>query len=238
MTGNKSGIIWITGASSGIGREAAIEFVKEGFRVAVSARRKHLLEQINKSIPSECIPAGIYECDISSYKNVAGTVSRISESGEIGCLINNAGATVFKYAEDTSAEETDRIIATNLSGAIYAIKSVLPQMIERKQGTIINVLSVAAEQVLKGSSSYAASKAGLLAYTNVLREEVRKYNIKVINILPGATITPMWPAEITAGREDVMMHPGEIARLMVSLYLQNNRLITEHIRVKPIVGDL
>ncbi|MGE5499351.1 MAG: SDR family NAD(P)-dependent oxidoreductase [Syntrophothermus sp.] len=238
MAEKEKSVIWVTGASSGIGREAALEFIKAGFRVAASARRKPLLEQINLNLPSECIPADIYECDISSFKDVAGTVSRISESGEIDCLINNAGATVFKYAEDTSAEETDRIISTNLSGAIYAIKSVLPKMIERRQGTIINVLSVAAEQVLKGSSSYAASKAGLLAYTNVLREEVRKYNIKVINILPGATITPMWPVEITAEKGDVMMHPGEIARLMVSLYLQNNRLITEHIRVKPIVGDL
>ncbi len=107
-------------------------------------------------------------------------------------LVNSAGITAFKYAAETSIEEFEGIIKTNLLGSVYAIHSVLPVDDYRKSGTILNISSVAAIKVLKGSSIYSASKAGLLQYSRVLREEVREHNIKVIDVLPGATETPIW----------------------------------------------
>ena len=111
-------------------------------------------------------------------------------------LINNAGITSFKLAEENSINEINDIINTNLLGSIYAIKAVLPQMISNRSGTIINILSVVTKKTFTKSSVYSASKMGLLGYTNSLREEVRKYNIKVINVIPGATATPMWSKEM------------------------------------------
>ena len=83
----------------------------------------------------------------------------------------------------------------NLLGSIYTTKAVLPEMIKRKSGTIINILSVAAKTVFTNSSIYTASKSGLEAFGKVLREEVREYNIRVINIFPGATATEIWSKE-------------------------------------------
>lgn len=231
--------IWITGASSGIGKEAAKEFARVGCTVAVSSRRHSMLELINRELVPENLKVHVVACNAASSSNVMQTFNKIvSAIGEIDCLINNAGITSFKLAEENSVQEIKEIIEVNLLGAIYCIKAAIPQMIKRNKGTIINILSVAAEQRFPGSSAYAASKAGLLAYTDVLREEVRKYKIRIINILPGATRTSMWPQEILEKHGDKMMAPEEIARLLVSVYLQNKLLVPEKIIIKPLGGDI
>jgi 3-oxoacyl-[acyl-carrier protein] reductase len=232
------GHIWVTGASSGIGKETAKEFARVGYKVTVSSRRHSVLEIINKELKGEKLSVNIVPCNIASSSNVDMAVKKICESGDIDCLINSAGITSFKTAEENSLKEISEIIEVNLLGSVYCIKAVLPQMIKRKKGTIINIISVAAEKVFTRSSAYAASKAGLLAYTNVLREEVRKYNIKVINILPGATNTPMWSDKVLEEYGDKIMKPENIARVLVSVYLQGNGYVTEEIVMRPMIGDL
>jgi 3-oxoacyl-[acyl-carrier protein] reductase len=232
------GHIWVTGASSGIGKETAKEFARVGYKVTVSSRRHSVLEIINKELKKEKLSVNIVPCNIASSSNVDMAVKKIYESGDIDCLINNAGITSFKTAEENSIREIREIIEVNLLGSVYCIKAVLPQMIKRKKGTIINIISVAAEKVFTRSSAYAASKSGLLAYTNVLREEVRKYNIKVINILPGATNTPMWSDKVLEEYGDKIMKPENIARVLVSVYLQGSDYVTEEIIMRPMIGDL
>jgi short-subunit dehydrogenase len=111
-------------------------------------------------------------------------------------------------------------------------------MIEQKQGTIINILSVAAETVLTKSSIYAASKAGLQAYTKVLREELRENNIRIINVLPGATRTPIWPNSALEKYGERMMSPAELAKFIYQVYSINSNLVPEEITIRPIKGDL
>ena len=94
------------------------------------------------------------------------------------------------------------------------------------------------KKVFTHSSAYAASKNGLMAYTNVLREEVRKHKIKVVNIIPGATITPMWPQNVRKESSERMMEAEGIARLLVWIFLQKENMISEEIVVRPIEGDL
>jgi short-subunit dehydrogenase len=153
-------------------------------------------------------------------------------------LINNAGQTSFKSAEDDSIKDIDDVIGTNLLGSIYTIKAVLPQMKKNGSGTIINVLSFATEKTFTNSSVYTASKMGLLGYAKVLREEVRKYNIRIINIIPGATETPIWSREKREENRERMMNPESIARLMVSVFLQTDNLVTEEIVIRPMQGDI
>ena len=102
----------------------------------------------------------------------------------------------------------------------------------------MNILSSATKKIFTNSSAYTASKLGLLGYTNVLREEVRKYNIRIINILPGATETPMWSAEVRKNSSERMMTPEEVARLLVWVYLQEGNMVPEEITIKPVEGDL
>lgn len=237
MEEKKKGI-WITGASSGIGKAAAIEFARVGSRVFVSARRVTELQRLNAELKSEKLKLEVYPCNVASSANVDQTVKKITSEGQIDCLVNNAGITSFKKAESNSIQEINDIINTNLLGSIYTIKYVLPYMIEQGGGTIINLLSIVTRKVFSNSSIYAASKTGLMGYANFLREEVRKYNIKIINIIPGATETPMWSMDVRKENNGRMMSSEDIGRLIVWLYLQRGNMVTEEIVVRPITGDL
>jgi len=237
MSKEKPGV-WITGASSGIGRAAAIEFAKTGAKVFASGRRAAELDRINTELDSDKISVEVFPCNVASHTNVDQTVKKILANGKIDCLINNAGITSFKLAEENSINEINDIIQTNLLGSIYAIKAVLPQMISNGGGAIINILSVVTKKTFTKSSIYSASKFGLLGYTNSLREEVRKHNIKVINVIPGATATPIWSKEIRNQFSDRMMTAEDIARVLVWAFLQKENLVTEELLLRPIEGDL
>ncbi|MCH7963592.1 MAG: SDR family oxidoreductase [Bacteroidetes bacterium] len=228
--------IWITGANSGIGKATVKEFVSVGCNVFASARRVSELNRLTENDSESQI--GIYPCNVASRANVDQTFKKISAEYNINCLINNAGITSFKSVEENSVKEIDEVINTNLLGSIYTIKAVLPHFIKISGGTIINVLSIVTEKTFTNSSVYSASKMGLLGYARVLREEVRKYNIRVINVIPGVTETPIWTREMREENSERMMNPESIARLMVSAFLQSDNLVTEEIVVRPIQGDL
>jgi short-subunit dehydrogenase len=230
--------IWITGASSGIGKAAAVEFSKVGSKVFVSARRVSELERLNKELKKENLSVEIFPCNVASSANVDQTVKKILAENDIDCLINNAGITSWKLAEENSINEIDDIINTNLLGSIYTIKYLLPHFIERGGGTVINILSVVTKKTFTNSSAYAASKMGLLGYSNVLREEVRKYNIRIINVIPGTTETPMWAQKVREEHSERMLDPEDVARVIVSAYLERKNIVTEEILVRPIEGDL
>lgn len=230
--------IWVTGASSGIGKAVALEFAKIGCNVFVSARRSQELERVKDEAGKSGENIFSFPCNVASHTNVEQTFKKISSEFEINCLINNAGLTSFKNTSDNSINEINDIINTNLLGSIYAIKSVLPSFIKKESGTIMNILSVVVQKVFTRSSVYTASKMGLLGYSNSLREEVRKHNIRVINVIPGATETSMWSQEIRKEKGVLMMNPESIARIIVSNYLQKDNLVTEEIVLRPITGDL
>ena len=235
MDKEKAGI-WITGASSGIGIATLKEFVSVGCNVFASARRVNELNRLTESDSASQI--GIYPCNVASRANVAQTFKKISSEYNINCLINNAGITSFKTAEENSVKEIEEVMNTNLLGSIYTIKAVLPHFKKIGGGTIINVLSVVTKKTFTNSSAYTASKMGLLGYARVLREEVREHNIRIINVIPGATDTPIWAREMREEHGKVMMNPESIARLMVSTFLQSDNLVVEDIVVRSIQGDL
>ena len=230
--------VWITGASSGIGKAAAKEFARTGAKVYVSARRLTELNRLNKELAEEKLSVEILPCNVASSQNVDQTVKKIYAEGKIDCLINNAGITSYKAAVDNSVQEITDIININMLGSIYCAKYILPHFIKQGGGTIINVLSTAVSNVFTESTAYTASKMGLLGYMNVLREEVRKYNIKVINLVPGATETPMWSPEVRKEKSDRMMTTEDLARLMVFTYLQKGNIVLEEITVRPLGGNI
>lgn len=230
--------IWITGASSGIGKAAALELSKRGADIIATARRAEELEKLKAEAAGNdgfIIPA---VCDIADAEQVENTYRTHFPDGNISAVINAAGVTSFKKAADNSLQEIKDIIETNLLGAIYIIKSVLPGMIANKEGTIINIESVVVAKVLTNSSVYAASKSGLLAYSKVLREEVRSHKIRVIDIIPGATDTPIWDSSMRKKYGDKMMKPEAIARVIASALFEESNLVTEEIVLRPVTGDL
>jgi short-subunit dehydrogenase len=230
--------IWITGASSGIGKALAIEFAKKGKIVLGTARRIKLLNEIKAELGKYAINFHPYKLDIKDCKEIEKFSKKIFTKYEPECLINNAGITSFNLAEEDTTEMVREIIEVNLLGSIYAIRSVLPEMQKNKSGTIINILSSATQKIFIRSSIYSASKSGLMAYTKVLREELRKDNVRVINISPGATDTEIWPEHVTTKNSDRMMKPESIASLIYKLFSEKGNIVPEEIVLRPITGDL
>lgn len=229
--------VWITGASSGIGKALAIKFAKSNHKIIATARR---LELIEKFISEEKLNSNAksFVNDVSKRDEVFKFVSELQDEYKIDCLINNAGVSSFKPFIENSVPDIDEIIDTNLKGSIYTIKAVLPQMIKNNSGVIINILSVVANKVFTNSSLYAASKTGLQAFSKVLREELRGNNIRIINIYPGATSTDIWPDKVLSTQANKMMSPENLADFIYDIYSNTQFISPEEIEVKPITGDL
>lgn len=228
--------VWITGASAGIGKALSIKFANNNHFVFGSGRRKNPFNDNVSDFNKNNFK--YLENDVSNYEDVISAYNKINEEFDIDCLINNAGISSFKPFIENTQEDIDTIIKTNLNGSIYTIKTVLPKMIARKSGTIINILSVAAKKVFTNSSLYAASKSGLENFSKVLREEIRDNNIRIINIYPGATATEIWPERTIDNFSDKMMTTADLADFIYNVYSNSSSLSPEEIIVRPITGDL
>ncbi|HEX9615217.1 MAG TPA: SDR family NAD(P)-dependent oxidoreductase, partial [Bacteroidota bacterium] len=117
-------------------------------------------------------------------------------------------------------------------------KEILPHMMKRKGGMIVNIISYAAKTTYTGSAAYSAAKAGTQAMMNVVREEVRKHGIRIVNVYPGAVFTAMWSSKHRASMGDSMIPAEHLARVICEATLQPASLTTEEIVVRPPVGDL
>lgn len=235
----KKKIVWITGASTGIGRETAKLFSKNDFIVVATARRKSRLVSLVQEIKFAGNEASAFVCDVSSERSVFNTFRRIKERyGKVDVLVNNAGVTFFKSFADSKIYDFDYMMDINLRGSFLCIKSVLPQMLKNRKGHIINILSVAVQTTLENSSLYAASKAGLLAMSDGLRLEVRGYNIKVTNIIPGAVDTPMWDSRTRQRKRNRMMSPEDVATVVFDVVNKPNKMQIEEVVLRPQKGDL
>jgi NADP-dependent 3-hydroxy acid dehydrogenase YdfG len=162
----------------------------------------------------------------------------LSEVGSLDILINNAGVTYFKNFESTTIEEFDEVVGTNLRGLFLTTKGTLPSMLLKRSGTIINILSYAGRTVYTGSSAYAASKAGAAAMMDVLRAETRQKGIKIVNVYPGAVLTPIWHAKHRERYSERMMKPEEVATVVYEISCQPAGMMTEEVVLRPQGGDL
>ena len=178
-------VVLVTGASSGIGRATAVAFARDGARVAVSARREDKLRDLAKEIGGVAFP-----CDVTQVADVRRLVASTREKfGAIHVLVNNAGLGVYAKLEATSDEAFDLVMKTNLYGAFYVMREVLPILREQKCGQIINITSTLGRVAMPLMSAYCASKFALTALSDSLRVEVRRDGIDVIVVGPGVTET-------------------------------------------------
>ena len=232
-------IVWVTGASRGIGAAIAHAFAAIGVHVVVSGRGVEALAAVAARIRTEGGSATVVAMDVTSAKSVQAAVKKIqAKFGTVNVLVNNAGVTSFKKFAQTTLGEFDEILDTNLRGYFLCTQAVLPSMLAAKKGYIINIHSVSAETIFQNSSVYSASKAGSLAMMRCLRAEVRKQGVRVIDVLPGAVETAMWSQGNRDKFGERMMQPDDIADVVVSLYCQPERITTDEIIVRPIEGDL
>lgn len=186
-------VIIITGASSGIGEATAKRLAKEGHSLVLAARREDKLVELKRSLESENSNLLIHITDVTKRDDVVSLIKKTTEEfGRVDVLINNAGIMPLSFIEEGRVEDWDRMIDVNLKGLLYGINEVVPIMKEQNAGHIINVSSVAGRRVFPTAAVYCATKFGVNAITEGLRQELSaKYNIKVTAIEPGATKTEL-----------------------------------------------
>lgn len=176
----------ITGASSGIGRATAIEMARRGANVVLAARRADRLEQV----AAECRALGVKVVTIPTDVSKAPECRRlIDTAGEVDVLVNNAGFAIFSSILDANADEAREMIETNYLGAFHCTQAVLPRMLARRSGTIVNVSSITGLMGFARMSAYCASKFALTGFTEGLRAEVIGSGVRVALVCPGTTDT-------------------------------------------------
>ena len=239
MSAKQDQIVWITGASRGIGAAIARAFAASGARVVLTGRDVRALRQNARQIGAIGGTAAAVRCDVERETSVASAFKKITKKfKQVDVLVNNAGVTYFKPFAKTTVKDFDHVMATNLRGVFLCMKSVLPGMVKRGNGIIINIVSVSATTTFRNSSAYAATKAGVLALSRNARAEVRKSGVRIINILPGAVETEMWDRHERKKYHNRMMQPEDVAEVVVSVVRQPERVLTEEIVIRPLEGDL
>jgi NADP-dependent 3-hydroxy acid dehydrogenase YdfG len=239
MSPESKPLVWITGAGSGIGHALALEYGSNGFRVIVSGRNETSLNGLKETIANKQGIAQVILCDVRKEASVNAASKAIVESiGVPDILVNNAGITVFKEFLETTIEEFDDIISTNLRGPFLTTKALLPHMIARRSGIILNVVSFAAKTTYTASSAYAASKAGMAAMMEGLRAEVRREGIKIVNVFPGAVLTPIWHSKVRTNHGDQMMTTQDAAKMIFAVSIQPPSLMVEEVIIRPQGGDI
>jgi short-subunit dehydrogenase len=180
-------VIVITGASSGIGEELAMQAAEQGATPVLIARTEEKLRALKQKIESTYrIPCHYYVLNVSNEEEVKLVFTQVlQEIGRIDILVNNAGFGVFKTFTDASVQEVKDMFDVNVFGLVACTKAVLPYMIERNSGHIVNIASLAGKIATPKSSAYAATKHAVLGFTNSLRMELANTNITVTAINPG-----------------------------------------------------
>ena len=235
----KDKVAIITGASRGIGRATAIAFAQAGARVVLASRTQHDLETAANLIRTEGGEALVVPMDVTQAEAAEILVNRTLKAyGQIDILVNNAGAGIFETIADSDPELWTQVVDSNLKSIYLCSKYVLPSMLARQSGQIINVLSIAAKVAFEASSAYCAAKAGALAFTKVLAEEVRNEKIRVTAILPGSVDTPFW--DKIEGHPDLnlMLTPEHVAETILFVATQPDGMVTDEIVVTPPLGIL
>ena len=211
----------VTGAGRGIGRAIAGALAREGAAVALAARSGAELDGVAREIQQAGGQVLVVPTDVRQEASVEALARRaLAEWRQVDVLVNAAGVATFAPVADSKLDDWDQMLAVNLRGAVLACRAVLPAMIGRRRGTIINVGSVVTSRALTGSAAYTASKYGLLGFSRVLAEEMRPHGVRVGVLSAGATDTPLWDAMPGAPARDRMVRADQVAEaalLMASL---------------------
>lgn len=225
--------VLVTGASRGIGRAIAIAFAREGCHLALAARSEKELAGVAGAARALGVNALPIKTDLTSPQDIEKLVADARAGLErIDILVNNAGVAVMSPVLETRLEDWETMLNVNLRAAFLLCKAVVPEMVEREDGIVFNIASVAGLQPFVGQGGYCASKHGLVGFSRVLALEMRPYDVRVHTICPGGVATQL----ITGIRPDIavadLMRPEDIAEFVIYLAKLPDTMTIEEVHVK------
>ncbi|MEW6076691.1 MAG: SDR family NAD(P)-dependent oxidoreductase [Thermodesulfobacteriota bacterium] len=186
----KDKVVVVTGAGSGIGRATAKAFAGEGARMVLADISRERLDNLQKTLQERDIQAAVFALDVSDKKQVADLAQfTLDTYGRVDIIHNNAGIGMGGPLEVFPLEDWERIVGVNFWSVVYGVHYFLPHMIRQRSGHIVNTSSAAGYWGLAGLGAYTATKHAIIGYSDVLRAEIRRYNIGVTTICPGVIKT-------------------------------------------------
>jgi 3-oxoacyl-[acyl-carrier protein] reductase len=215
----KGKVAFVTGAGRGIGKAVAIALANEGVNIGLLARTEAALKEVVSEVEGLGVKAAYAAVDISSQEEVEQAIKKVTgELGPADILINNAGIGKFESLLEMDPQEWKRIIDVNLMGPYYVTKAVLPQLIEKNGGDIINISSTNGLSGAATSSAYSASKFGVIGLSESLAQEVRRNNIRVTALTPSTVATELAVKTnlIAENNDEKYMQPEDIAEFIVA----------------------
>ena len=216
----------VTGGGRGLGKAVALALAAEGVNVAITGRNENNLKSVVAEIESKGVKSSYSVFDVTDKKQVFVSLEKLqNDFGKFDILINNAGIAAFGGILEMDDEQWEDIVKTNLFGPYYVVKAVVPGMVEKKSGDVVNISSTAG---LKGNaltSAYSASKFGLIGMSESMMFELRKQNIRVTTLTPSTISTDMAKTDlkITDGNPEKVLQPEDFAELVVDLLKLNKR---------------
>lgn len=209
-------VVVLTGASSGFGELAAVRFARAGSTVVLAARRLDRLEAIAAWIARRGGRALPVRCDVTDTASLEELHDLVDRAyGRCDVLVNDAGVPGGGRFERLSAEDVERVIRTNLLGLIHATRLFLPGMLERGHGHVVNVASLAGRFAIPGAAVYAATKHGVVAFSEALHHEVSPRGVLVTSVNPGLSRTEGFPQ--SGVPRAFLIDPDRVAKLIVEV---------------------
>jgi NAD(P)-dependent dehydrogenase (short-subunit alcohol dehydrogenase family) len=219
----------VTGGSKGIGLAIAQTLAAAGAEVVITGRNQAALDAANAGAPAGASIRAV-RADVQQADEAARAVAEAAKPGGLDILINNAGVGLFSNVADMSIADWDRTIATNLSGVFYLCHAAIPELRRRGGGWIVNIASLAGRNPFVGGAAYCASKAGLIAFTEALMQEVRNDDIRVSCIMPGSVATGFSAPETGA---DWKLQPEDVAEVLLDLLAHPARSLPSRVELRP-----
>jgi len=229
----------VTGAGRGIGRAVAQALAREGAAVALAARTRAEVAAVAEAIRNAGGRALAVPTDVSQDAQVEALVDEtVGQLGPVDILVNAAGVAAFGPVAGAKPGDWDAMLAVNLRAVMVCCRAVLPSMLRRRSGTIVNVASVAASRPIAGAAAYAATKAGVVAWSRALAEELRADGVRVGVISPGAVDTPLWDAVPGGPDRARMLTPDTVARVVLLMVTLPSGATLEDLTLLPAGGIL